>query len=59
MFSKLMKLSKQALALTPKIAYSIPALGGLALIAYGVALISLPAGIIVGGLSLIWLDSRL
>ena len=63
MFKKLMKnaqkLGKQALALAPKIAYSLPALAGLALIAFGVALINLPAGIIVGGLALIWVDSRL
>ena len=59
MFSEFKKLAKQALALAPKIAYFSPGLAGLALIAYGVSLIYLPAGLIVGGLALIWLDSRI
>ena len=37
----------------------VPALAGLALISFGVALIYLPAGFIVGGLCLLWIDARL
>ena len=63
MFKKLMKnaqkLGKQALALAPKIAYAFLAVSAMALTAVGVALSNLPAGIIVGGLALIWVDSRI
>ncbi len=39
--------------------YAMPGLGGLAMVALGVALINLPAGVIVGGIALLWLDARI
>ena len=41
--------------------WTLPGLGGMALISYGVSLIYFPAGLIVGGIFLVglWLDSRL
>lgn len=39
--------------------WTIPGLAGMAMVSYGAALIFLPAGIIVGGICLIVLDSRL
>ena len=56
MIKKITNKAKQLLAFAPKL---IPGLAGLALISLGVALINLPAGLIVAGLSLVWIDSRL
>ena len=56
LFSKVKKFGKRALAIAPGI---VPGLAGLALVSLGIALIYLPAGLIVGGLALIWLDSRI
>ena len=45
-------------SMAKNISRSIPALTGLALLSFGVSLVYLPAGIIVGGLSLLLIDSR-
>jgi hypothetical protein len=37
----------------------IPGLAGLALISLGVSFIYLPAGLIAGGIALLWLDNRI
>ena len=37
----------------------VPGLIGLVLVSLGAALIYLPAGIIVGGAGLLWIDSRI